>query len=145
MINFIRLTTLTFLTLLALTTGCSQSPSSQSTTTSSQKSTTASGQSSTAKIALASHLKQLNTKFYGAYWCPYCHKQKDLFGEQAMKQVNYIECDEKGKNPHPDLCQKAQVSSLPTWEIKGQKYPGMLSLEELADASDYKGDRNFGK
>lgn len=145
MLKLIRLTTVTSLTLLALTTGCSQSITSQSTATSSQKSTTTSGQSSTAKIALASHLKQLDAKFYGAYWCPYCHKQKDLFGEQAMRQINYIECDEKGKNPRPGLCQKANIKSLPTWEIKGQQYPGMLTLENLADASDYKGDRNFGK
>jgi glutaredoxin len=143
MLKFIRLITGISLTLLALTTGCSQSNSSQSTATSSQKSTTASGQNSTAKVALASHLKQVDAKFYGTYWCPYCHKQKELLGEQAMKQVNYIECDEKGKNPRPDLCQKANIKSLPTWEIKGQQYPGMLSLKELADASDYKGERNF--
>lgn len=133
------------LTFLVLTTGCSQSIPLQSAANSSQESTKASGQSSTAKVALASHLKQVDAKFYGAYWCPYCQKQQDLFGEQAMKQVNYIECDEKGKNPRPDLCQQARIRSLPTWEIKGQQYPGMLSLEELADASDYQGDRNFGK
>jgi len=145
MLKFLRLMTGTSLTLLALTTGCSQSIPFQSAGTSSQKLTTTSGQSSTAKVALATHLKQVDAKFYGAYWCPYCQKQQDLFGEQAMKQVNYIECDEKGKNPRPGLCQQANVRSLPTWEIKGQQYPGMLSLEELADASDYKGDRNFGK
>lgn len=131
------------LTLLTLTTGCSQSIQSQSAASSSQKLTKTGN--STAKVALASHLKQVDAKFYGAYWCPYCHKQKELLGEEAMKQVNYIECDEKGKNPRPDLCQKANVSSLPTWEIKGEKYPGLLTLDELADASDYKGDRNFDK
>ena len=142
--KFIRLISGISLSFLVLTTGCSQSNQSENVATSSQESTKA-GKSSTAKIALASHLKQVDAKFYGTYWCPYCHKQKDLFGEQAMKQVNYIECDEKGKNPHPDLCQKAEVSSLPTWEIKGKKYPGMLTLDELADVSDYPGDRNFGK
>lgn len=143
MLKFIKLMTGISL-ILTLTTGCSQSTPSQSAANTSQKSTTT-GKSSTAKVALASHLKQADAKFYGAYWCPYCHKQKDLFGAEAMKQVNYIECDEKGKNPRPDLCQKAKVSSLPTWEIKGQKYPGLLTLDELADASGYKGDRNFGK
>lgn len=145
MLKFIRLTTGISLVILTLTTGCSKFSPSQNAATSNQSSTTVSGQSSTAKVALASHLKQVGAKFYGTYWCPYCHKQKELFGEEAMKQVNYIECDEKGKNPHPDLCQKAKVSSLPTWEIKGQQYRGMLSLEELSDASDYKGDRSFGK
>lgn len=137
-----RLMTGISLILLVLTSGCRSVPSQNA--DSSNQGLSKVSVNSKSKVDLAAHLKKIDAKFYGAYWCPYCHKQKDLFGEQAMQQVNYIECDEKGKNPRPDLCSKAEVRSLPTWEIKGQQYRGMLSLEELADLSDYKGDRNFG-
>lgn len=97
----------------------------------------------TPQVALATHLKQIGAKFYGTYWCPYCNKQKQLFGLQAFSQINYIECDEKGKNGRPDLCIKANISGYPTWQIKGQLYPGLQSLQSLADLSGYQGDRNF--
>ena len=97
----------------------------------------------TPEVALASHLKKIGAKFYGTYWCPYCTKQKDLFGTQAFRQINYIECDEKGKNARPDLCIKANISGFPTWEIKGKLYSGLQSLQALADLSGYQGDRNF--
>jgi len=96
------------------------------------------------KVALASHLKQIGAKFYGTFWCPYCTKQKQMFGEQAFRQINYIECDARGNNPQPNLCIKARISGFPTWEINGTQYRGMKSLKELADLSGYKGERNFG-
>lgn len=104
----------------------------------------ASGRSNSSKVALASHLKQIDAKFYGTYWCGYCNQQKQLFGQQAMSKINYVECDPQGKNARPELCQKANIEGFPTWEIKGQQYRGIKSLDELADFSNYKGDRNFG-
>lgn len=97
-----------------------------------------------AAIALANHLKQLGAKFYGAFWCPYCTRQKQIFGEQAFRKINYIECDARGNNPQPKLCIKARISGYPTWEIKGKQYRGMKTLKELADLSGYKGEHNFG-
>ena len=93
------------------------------------------------EVALATHLKQVGAKLYGTYWCTYCNKQKQMFGSQAFSQINYIECDPNGKNPRPDLCIKAHISSYPTWEIKGQQYQGMQSLQQLAEISGYPGDR----
>jgi hypothetical protein len=108
----------------------------------------ASGKTSTSvvatRVALASHLKQLGAKFYGTFWCPYCNQQKKMFGEPAFRQINYIECDARGNNPRPDLCIKARISGFPTWEINGKQYQGMKSLDELADLSGYRGERNFG-
>jgi hypothetical protein len=95
------------------------------------------------ELALAKHLKRIRAKLYGTYWCPSCNMQKQLFGDEAFSQINYIECDLKGKNARPDLCRIAQISGYPTWEIKGQLYPGMRSLQELAELSGYSGDRNF--
>jgi thiol-disulfide isomerase/thioredoxin len=99
--------------------------------------------SGTAEIALAKHLKNVKAKIYGAYWCPHCHDQKELFGKEAWPIISYIECDPKGKNPRPDLCKKAKIKGYPTWEIKGNIYAGTQTLENLANASGYKGKRNF--
>jgi len=99
--------------------------------------------SSPAEIALARHLTQAGAKEYGAYWCPHCHEQKELFGKEAFAELDYVECDPKGKNPRPQLCQAAKIKGYPTWEIKGQFYEGVQTLEKLADLTDYKGPRNF--
>ena len=99
--------------------------------------------SGTAEIALAKHLKQVEAKMYGAFWCPHCHEQKQLFGQEASQAINYIECDPKGKKPQPELCEAAKIESFPTWKIKGKSVSGTQSLEELAAMSGYQGARNF--
>jgi len=99
--------------------------------------------STPAKIALAKHLKAAGVKMYGAFWCSHCQDQKKLFGKEAVAELNYIECDPNGKNPQPALCRTAGVQSYPTWEVKGQLYPGVQGLEQLAELSEYTGDRNF--
>ncbi|MBD2295390.1 hypothetical protein H6G06_18415 [Anabaena sphaerica FACHB-251] len=99
--------------------------------------------SGAAEIALAKHLKKIKAKMYGAFWCPHCHHQQELFGKQAWTTITYIECDPKGTNPRPDLCEKAKIQGYPTWEIKGKLYPGTQSLENLSQISGYKGKRNF--
>lgn len=98
--------------------------------------------STPAQIALVNHLNRVGAKFYGTYWCPYCTRQKELFGE-AVSQLQIVECDPNGKDAQPAACANANVSSYPTWEINGQQYPGMHSLEELAALSGYKGSLNF--
>ena len=99
--------------------------------------------SGTAEIALAKHLKQVEAKMYGAFWCPHCHEQKQLFGQEASQAINYIECDPKGKKPQPELCEAAKIESFPTWKVKGKSVSGTQSLEELAAMSGYQGARNF--
>ncbi|MEX0269104.1 hypothetical protein AB3R30_08170 [Leptolyngbyaceae cyanobacterium UHCC 1019] len=92
---------------------------------------------------LALHLKKINAKMYGAYWCPHCTRQKDLFGKSAIQSISYIECDPRGENAQPNLCKAAKITGYPTWEIKGKQYVGVQSLEELAKASGYKGSTKF--
>lgn len=99
--------------------------------------------SDAAEIALVQHLKQVGAKMYGKFWCGPCHEQKQMFGQAAWSQINYIECDPKGKNPRPDLCQAAKIKGTPTWEINARFYLGTQSLEKLADLSSYQGSRNF--
>lgn len=99
--------------------------------------------SGNSEIALARHLAAIGAKNYGAYWCPHCHEQKELFGQQAFALIDYVECDPKGKNPRPQMCKAAGVAGYPTWQINGQVYPGVQSLQTLADLSNYQGDREF--
>lgn len=111
--------------------------------------TTTSGES---ELALARHLTDIGAKMYGAYWCPHCHDQKQLFGKEAFALVNYVECAADGQNSQAALCQQVgpQISQqtgrdfgFPTWEVNGQYLVGTQSLEELANASGYQGSRNF--
>lgn len=92
---------------------------------------------------LALHLKKINAKMYGAYWCPHCTHQKDMFGQSAIQYVNYVECDPRGANAKPSLCKAAKVTGYPTWEINGKQYVGVQSLGELAKLSGYKGSTKF--
>ena len=102
--------------------------------------TTKSGE---AEIALAKHLTSIGAKKYGAFWCPHCYEQKQLFGKEAFKKVNYVECAKEGKNPQPQACTAAGIQSFPTWEIDGKLYPGVQTPQELAKLSKYQGDMGF--
>ncbi len=95
------------------------------------------------QIALAAHLQRIKAKMYGAYWCPHCHTQQELFGKEAFTALTYIECDPRGKDAQPDLCKAANIKAYPSWEIRGKYYIGTQSLEKLAILSGYKGTRNF--
>ncbi len=95
------------------------------------------------EIELAVHLNQIGAKKYGAYWCPHCYEQKQLFGKEAFSKIDYIECDAKGKNAQPQVCKDAGVKSYPNWEINGELVEGVKTLDELADLSSYQGSRNF--
>lgn len=96
--------------------------------------------SSTKAINLAKHLRKKGVKLYTAFWCPYCHRQKERFGKEASKQLEVIECDERGVNPQRQLCRDKKITGYPTWEIDGKLYPGNRSLENLAEISKYRGE-----
>jgi uncharacterized membrane protein len=96
-----------------------------------------------AEIALAKHLTAVGAKMYGAFWCPHCYEQKQLFGKEAFQEVTYIECAPQGKNPQPEACQAAGIQAFPTWEIKGKLYSGAQLSDKLAKESGYQGATNF--
>ncbi len=100
--------------------------------------------SGSAEIALANHLRKKGVKMYGAFWCGYCGRQKELFGQQAFTRLRSIECDPRGVNPNRQACSQAGVTGFPTWTFpNGQKLEGMRSLDALANVSGYTGPRNF--
>lgn len=86
--------------------------------------------------ALARHLRDTGARFYGAYWCPACGKQKALFGN-AAGELPYVECDPGGVGARPDLCAQAGVRVFPTWVIRGSRYEGVTSPETLARLSGF--------
>ncbi|MEN9222437.1 MAG: vitamin K epoxide reductase family protein [Thermostichus sp. BF3_bins_97] len=88
-------------------------------------------------LGLAAHLRETGGTMYGAYWCPHCQDQKDLFGA-AFAEVPYVECSPNGPGtPQAQECNEAGVNSYPTWVIDGRTYTGVRSLESLAVASGY--------
>lgn len=99
--------------------------------------------SGSAEIALAKHLTATGAKKYGAYWCPHCYAQKQLFGKEAFAEVNYLECADDGGNSQREACLAAGIQSFPTWEIEGKFYPGTKTLAELAELSNYGGNNEF--
>jgi hypothetical protein len=107
------------------------------------KTITVDSTSGEAEIGLANHLHQIKAKIYGAYWCIHCYEQIYLFGQEAFKQIERIECTPGGENAQPELCRKAGVEGFPTWEINGKLYGGKKKLKELADLSRYRGVHSF--
>jgi uncharacterized membrane protein len=105
-----------------------------------------------AETQLAAHLKQTGATMYGAYWCPHCCEQKQLFGQTAMKQLSYVECGDDGPNAQPAVCraiapeiqaQTGEKFGFPTWKINGKYYAGRKTLPELAQLTGYKGPQDF--
>jgi uncharacterized membrane protein len=88
--------------------------------------------------ALAEHLRTSGAVFYGAYWCPHCQNQKEMFGS-AASQLPYVECDPRGTNSQPAACQAAGVRAFPTWAIGGQLIEGEISPADLARLSGFDG------
>ena len=88
------------------------------------------------QAALARHLRESGAVMYGAHWCSHCSEQKTLFGP-AAKDLPYVECDPKGVNARPDLCQKVGVKAFPTWVIGPQRREGVQSLADLAALSKF--------
>lgn len=102
--------------------------------------TTSSGE---AEIALAKHLKAIDAKEYIAWWCPHCHEQKQLFGKEAYEFVPHVQCAPDGENGDPKACEAAKIQSFPSWDIKGKRYMGVLSMAKIAEYSGYSGPSNF--
>ncbi|MEM9265912.1 MAG: vitamin K epoxide reductase family protein [Cyanobacteria bacterium P01_F01_bin.13] len=100
--------------------------------------------SGAAEVALAKHLKEVGAKMYGAYWCPHCFDQKQLFGKEAKNYVPYIECADDGANSQTALCQSVpEITGFPTWEVNGEFLAGTQTLNTLAAASGYGGPMDF--
>jgi len=81
--------------------------------------------------AFAQCLTAKGAKMYGAFWCPHCADQKELFGA-SFQYAPYIECGIKGSRSIEPVCTQANVKRFPTWVFAdGARVEGSHSLEFL--------------
>ena len=88
-------------------------------------------------VELAKRLQQKGVQMYGAYWCPHCSRQKELFGREAMTYLEYKECSPKG---YGFAGQCRNVDGYPTFRSKNNKinFSGERSLEYFAQQVGFK-------
>ena len=89
-------------------------------------------------IELAKYLNDNGVIKYSAYWCPNCLYQSELFGKQAYRELNVVECARDGINSQTQLCIDKNIKGFPTWEINGKLILGVLSLKELSKLTGFK-------
>jgi uncharacterized membrane protein len=98
-----------------------------------------------AEIALAKHLSATGAKEYWAWWCPHCHEQKELFGQEASDLLPHVQCasNDPNSNELSPVCKSADIKSFPTWDIKGKRYSGVIAMDKLAEYSGFQGAQDF--
>ncbi len=89
-------------------------------------------------IELAKYLKDNGVVKYSAYWCPNCLDQSELFGKEAYKELNVVECASDGKNSQTQLCINKKIEGFPSWEINGKIIIGVQTLKELSELTGFK-------
>ena len=103
-----------------------------------QKELIVTSESTKESIELAKYLTDKGVVKYSAYWCPNCLNQSELFGKQAYRELNVVECARDGKNSQTQLCIDKNIKGFPTWEINGKLILGVLSLKELSKLTGFK-------
>ena len=102
-----------------------------------QKELIVTSESTIESIAFAKFLSENGVVKYSAYWCPNCLNQGELFGKQAYKELNVIECSRDGKNSQTQLCIDKNIKGFPSWEINGKIIIGVKTLKELSKLTGY--------
>lgn len=79
-------------------------------------------------------LSDTGVTMYGAWWCPHCENQKELFGS-AFDSIDYVECSTVARTMN-QTCQDAGIEGYPTWEFgDDSRLSGEQTLQTLADKS----------
>jgi hypothetical protein len=77
-------------------------------------------------------------RMYGAWWCPHCADQKELFG-YAFQYVNYHECSPEGQRTETEECKQVGIKHFPTWQFAdGSRTEGILQLTDLSQKTGCK-------
>src|SRR5690348_17607938 len=83
--------------------------------------------------AFARCLSARQAKMYGAYWCPHCAEQKEMFGG-AFQYVSYVECGVVGSREEAPHCVQAGIKHFPTWQFAdGERHEGAQALQALGE------------
>lgn len=86
---------------------------------------------------LAKCLTEAGVKMYGAWWCPHCKNQKDMFGK-SFRYINYVECAVPGsRQGQTRECQDAGIEGYPTWIFPdGRIVQGEVKPEKFSDITN---------
>src|SRR5579863_2687708 len=83
--------------------------------------------------ALAKCIASTTTKFYGAYWCPHCHNQKNEFGD-AAQYLPYVECSLPDGSGQTQICIDNDIKNYPTWVFPdGSRLVGETPIATLSE------------
>ncbi len=83
--------------------------------------------------SFAQCLGDKGAKFYGTFWCPYCNKQKAMFGSSAHR-LPYVECSTADRKNQLPVCRDKNITGYPTWEFAdGSRENGVVELKKLAE------------
>ena len=93
--------------------------------------------SSPEQLALTEHLRRVGVVFYGAWWCPACFKQKNVFGKEAGNLLPYVECDKTSAGR--ERCKAVGIKAYPTWVMGDRRIEGVQTVEELKRWSGFPG------
>lgn len=85
---------------------------------------------------LAKCLTEKGATFYGAFWCPHCKRQKEMFGN-SMQYIKYVECSTPDGKGQTDECKSMNIDGYPTWVFAdGSRVSGEQSLASLGTKAD---------
>ena len=102
-----------------------------------QKELIVTSESTKESIEFAKFLRENGIVKYSAYWCPNCLNQGELFGWQAYKELNVVECSRDGEKSQTQLCIDKNIQGFPSWEINGKIILGVKTIKELSELTGY--------
>jgi hypothetical protein len=83
--------------------------------------------------AFAQCLTAKQAKMYGAYWCPHCSEQKEMF-DSSFAYAPYVECGIKGSHALEPICTQKAIQRFPTWIFAdGTRVEGKQELDFLSE------------
>lgn len=83
--------------------------------------------------AFAQCLTAKQAKMYGAFWCPHCQEQKEMF-DSSFEYAPYVECGIKGSKALEPICSQLGIKRFPTWIFAdGTRVEGKQDLTFLSD------------
>lgn len=70
---------------------------------------------------------------YGAFWCPECQAQKQMFRDSA-KFLPYAECSTPDGYGQLQICKDKEIREHPTWELTdGSRLEGRVLMKQLEE------------
>lgn len=84
---------------------------------------------------LAQCIADSGARFYGAFWCPHCSEQKEMFGTSA-RHLPYIECSTSDGKSQLPVCSSAGIDSYPTWVFSDGTRGSVMTLQQLAQKTN---------